>query len=262
MFGNYGSGFRAPSYTELYAQGNHFNLGPGFANIFRPAPDLKPQEAETVEAGLGFDFTDVATAGDNLKIKGSYWHTDAENFIDLNVVASGCIPVPGFFDQDTCYSEFVNIEQAELDGVEIEAKYDAARWYGSLGYTHIEGIDKLSGEYLGTLQPDKIVIGAGIKVPEIWAHFGTRVTFADTMDKVNPVDHDSNPGTPDILPIRDAYNLIDIYATFEPEDGPWKGVRLDLGVDNLTDEAYEVIDAGVFEEGINYKAAISWTQKW
>ena len=48
----------------------------------------------------------------------------------------------------------------------------------------------------------------------------------------------------------------------EPAEGPFKGFRLDLGVDNVTDEDYEVVAAGVSEEGINYKAALSWTHKW
>ncbi|NJM10487.1 MAG: prepilin-type N-terminal cleavage/methylation domain-containing protein, partial [Bdellovibrionaceae bacterium] len=62
--------------------------------------------------------------GDKLTVKGSYWQTDAENFIDLNVVTSGCAFAPPFiFDQPTCVSQFVNTPNAELDGVEIEAKY-------------------------------------------------------------------------------------------------------------------------------------------
>ncbi|MBX2805097.1 MAG: TonB-dependent hemoglobin/transferrin/lactoferrin family receptor [Hyphomicrobiales bacterium] len=250
MFGNIGSGFRAPSYSELYAQGTHFNLGPGFANIFQANPELKPQEAETYEAGLGFDFTDVVTAGDNLTIKGSYWHTRAENFIDLDVVASGCIPVTGFFDQSTCYSKYVNVERAELDGVEIDAKYDTARWFSSFAYTHIDGVNKLTGEALGSLQPDKIIIGAGIKIPEYWARIGTKVTFADDFTNTDSSQH------------RDAYTLVDVYASFEPEEGPWKGIRLDLGIDNLMDEEYEAVAAGAIEEGVNFKAAIRWTQTW
>ena len=60
----------------------------------------------------------------------------------------------------------------------------------------------------------------------------------------------------------DGYQTVDIYAVFEPKDGPLKGFRLDLAVENLADEEYEVIQAGVLEEGINFKAALGWTQKW
>jgi hemoglobin/transferrin/lactoferrin receptor protein len=271
LFGSYGEAFRAPSYTELYAQGIHFPGGletvpifPG-SSVYRPTgglmynrflanPFLVPQDGVTLEGGLGFDFKDVAIASDRLTIKGSYWTTDASNFIDLQVEASGCgsFEGPPFVPTNpaNCYTQFFN-RNAELDGIEIELKYDAPRFYLGFAYTHIDGVDTDTGEYLGILQPDKFYMDAGVKAPEIWARFGTRLTFADDFTKVN------EPGTE-----RDAYTLIDVYASFEPEDGPFKGFRLDLGIDNITDEAYEVIEAGVYEEGVNYKAALSYTHKW
>jgi hemoglobin/transferrin/lactoferrin receptor protein len=256
LFGNYGEAFRAPSYTELYAQGNHFQLAPGFPfNVFEPNPTLKPQEGVTLEGGAGLDFRDTLEQGDRFTVKGSYWTTDAENFIDLDVViTSGCTPFP---PGGPCYSRFEN-KNAELDGFELEAKYDAARWYLGAAYTHMDGIDTETGKYLGILQPDKIILDVGVKVPEIWARFGARFTFASEFTKFNP------PASPNEIPEgpRDAYNLIDVYASFEPGDGMFKGFRLDLGVDNITDEDYEVIAAGVSEEGVNYKAALSWTHKW
>jgi hemoglobin/transferrin/lactoferrin receptor protein len=200
----------------------------------------------TLEGGLGFEFRDIAEAGDRFTIKGSYWTTDAKNFIDLDVIADGCFPpfIGG------CFSQFNN-KNAELDGVEVELKYDAPGWYTSAGFTHIDGIDTDTGLYLGVLQPDKFVIDTGVKLPEMWTRLGTRLTFADRMTKVN------DPGE-----VRDAYTLIDVYAVIEPGEGAFKGFRLDLGIDNIMDTDYEVIAAGVVEEGINFKAALSWTQKW
>lgn len=248
LFGNYGEAFRAPSYTELYAQGVHFpGVAPGFpANVFQPNPTLRPQDGVTLEGGVGFEFRDIAEAGDRFTIKGSYWTTDAKNFIDLDVIVDGCFPpfIGG------CFSQFNN-KNAELDGVEVELKYDAPGWYTGAGFTHIDGIDTDTGLYLGVLQPDKFVIDTGVKLPEIWTRLGTRLTFADQMTKVN------DPGE-----VRDAYTLIDVYAVIEPGEGAFKGFRLDLGIDNIMDTDYEVIAAGVVEEGINFKAALSWTQKW
>ncbi|WP_088345106.1 MULTISPECIES: TonB-dependent hemoglobin/transferrin/lactoferrin family receptor [Rhodomicrobium] len=260
LFGNYGEAFRAPSYTELYAQGTHFRFstspfGP-LANIFKENPFLKPQEGVTTEGGVGFDFKDVVQSDDRLTIKGSYWSTDAKNFIDLDVDTSGCFPGPGQ-NQDRCSSQFNN-KDAELDGFEIGAKYDTARWYAGASFSHIDGTDKTNGNYLGVLQPDKFVVDGGVKVPEWYSRFGMRVTFADEFTKFNPptsaLDAPEGP--------RAAYNLVDLYAVIEPEDGPFKGFRLDLGIDNITDEAYELIAADVYEEGINFKAALAWTHKW
>ncbi|MFP4537631.1 MAG: TonB-dependent hemoglobin/transferrin/lactoferrin family receptor [Dichotomicrobium sp.] len=257
LFGNYGEAFRAPSYNELYAQGTHFAIpfGPGLGtatNEFLPNPALKPQEGETVEVGAGFDFRDVVQAGDQVKLKGSYWHTDAENFIDLVVEDEGCgPPAVGGFDPSLCYSQNVNTPRAELEGAEIELTYDSARLYGTAAYATIDGKDKDTGEYLGVLYPDKLDLDLGVKVPEWWARFGTRVTFADAFDKVN-----------DPSESRDAYAVVDLYAVFEPLEGSLEGLRLDLGVDNITDEDYEVVASDVSEPGVNYKASIAWTETW
>src|SRR5262249_55178254 len=132
IFGNYGSAFRAPSYNELYAIGNHFpvELAPNFViyNSFVPNTNLKPQEGETVEGGLGFDFKNVLQSGDSVKIKGSYWRTEATNYISLDVFGFGshgndfgCFGAPG-----GCYSKYVNIAEAILHGAEAELRYDSA----------------------------------------------------------------------------------------------------------------------------------------
>lgn len=250
MFGAYGEAFRAPSYTELYAQGIHFSTSPFFPpNRFISNPNLKPQDGTTIEGGVGFDFKDIATHGDQLTLKGSYWETEAKNYIDMVVVTDGCFPP--VLNPAMCYSMFDNVPNAELDGIEVELKYDSARFFGGIAYHTIDGINTDTGEYLGSLYANRYIVDAGVKVPEWWSRFGARFTFAGEMNKVNEGEAP-----------RDAYNLVDLYAVIEPTEGPLKGFRLDLGVDNVTDEAYELIEAGVYEDGRNYKAAVTWTYKW
>lgn len=253
LFGNYGEAFRAPSFNEAFATGNHFpvfsSTGQFFGyNRFIPNPGLKPQDGNTVEVGAGLDFKDVFAAGDAVKLKGSYWRSEVDDFIDLDVVVSGCFDASPL---TPCTSQNVNIANAELDGVEIELSYDTSRFFGGLAYSTIDGRDKETGAYLGVLQPDKIYVDGGVKFPEIWSRFGTRVTLADDFTKVNPGE-----GT------RDAYTTVGVYAVLEPGEGEFKGFRLDLGVDNIFDADYEVVAAGVSEPGVNYKAAVTWTHKW
>jgi hemoglobin/transferrin/lactoferrin receptor protein len=254
LFGNYGEAFRAPSFNELYADGLHFAIPGALPNEFIPNPDLKPQDGSTIEAGLGFEFNDVAAAGDKFMIKGSYWKSDVTNYFDTEVRGvsatdpndQGC-----FTRRGDCFTRIVNVPNAELDGWEIEARYDIGRLYGIATFAHIDGKDKDTGQYLNSLQPNKFYLDFGVKVPEYWARFGTRLTFAGDMTRV-----------PEGESPLDSYQTVDIYAVFEPKDGPLKGFRLDLAVENLADQEYEVIQAGVLEEGINFKAAVGWTQKW
>ncbi|MEO0793437.1 MAG: hypothetical protein AAFY27_12950 [Pseudomonadota bacterium] len=65
---------------------------------------------------------------------------------------------------------------------------------------------------------------------------GARSTFADGFTQAN---------TPSQL--QDAYNIYGLYAGWPPTEGALKGTRLDLGVDNVADEDYEVISTGVSE---------------
>jgi hemoglobin/transferrin/lactoferrin receptor protein len=250
LFGNYGEAFRAPSFNELYADGVHFQFpGTPFApNVFRPNPNLKPQDGATVEGGIGLEFKDVASAGDRFSVKASYWKSKVENFIDTEVIVSGCFD---FRPATPCYSEFYNVENAELEGFELEARYDIGRFYGIAAYSTIDGRDLDEGDYLGILQPDKFYLDLGVKFPEYWTRVGTRLTWADEFTKVNG---DEAP--------RDAYNTVALYASIEPGEGSLKGFRLDLGIDNIFDEDYEVIAAGASEPGINFKAALGWTHKW
>jgi hemoglobin/transferrin/lactoferrin receptor protein len=257
VFGNYGEAFRAPSFNELYADGIHFQipLSPELTavNNFIANPDLRPQDGSTIEAGIGFEFNDVAAAGDRFSIKGSYWRSKVNNFIDLDVngvsppTDMGCF-IPPFTG---CFTQYVNVPKAELDGIEIAARYDIGQLYGIATFATIDGKDVTTGDYLGVLEPTKFYLDFGVRLPEVWSRIGTRLTFAGDMRKVNAGE----------LP-RDGYNTVDLYAVFEPGEGPLKGFRLDLGVDNIFDEDYEVIAAGVSEPGINFKAAVGWTQKW
>ncbi|MFT4078802.1 TonB-dependent hemoglobin/transferrin/lactoferrin family receptor [Rhodomicrobium sp.] len=253
LFGNYGSAFRAPDYNELYAMGNHFCMGP-VCNTFIPNPDLKPQTAETGEVGAGFEFTDVVAKGDAVKLKGSYWHMDAHDYINQEIVGAGvggASDMGCFTGRGGCYTRFFNTDHAILSGAEIALAYDSARFFGSASWATMTGRDADTDAYVGALQPDKVILTAGVKLPEYWTRLGTRFTFADKFTRADAA-----------TAYRDAYNLVDLFAVIEPTEGPLKGLRVDLGIDNVTDKAYQLIAADVYEKGINFKGAVSWTVKW
>jgi hemoglobin/transferrin/lactoferrin receptor protein len=217
LFGNYGEAFRAPSFNELYADGVHFPLGPGRNNVFIANPDLKPQDGATIEGGIGLEFKDVASAGDSFRVKGSYWKSKVENFIDIEVLGfsdGGCFDP---FPSTPCTSQFYNVGHAELDGFELEARYDNGRFYGIATYATIDGRDLDNGAFLGILQPNKFYLDLGVKFPEYWTRVGTRLTWAGDFTKVD-----------DASEARDSYNTVGLYASIEPGEGALKGFRLDL----------------------------------
>lgn len=268
LFGNWAEAFRAPSFNEIYADDIHFqipNLSGGFppsfvTNFFIPNPDLAPEESQTWEAGAGVDFDNLLFDGDSFTAKGSYYKSQIDNLIDLEVnIPFTCFLTPDqlFPGAPPCgsgeafgnYSRNVNVTNAELDGVEIEVFYDSRYVYLRGNFAAIDGKDKDTGDYVGVLAPDTAFADGGVKFRNGDLRIGARVTHAARFTKVT-----------DPANARDGYTVGDVYAVWQPTAGPLKGLRVDLGAGNVTGADYEVVAAGVSQPGRNYKLAVSWRQ--
>jgi len=262
IFGSWGESFRAPAFNEIFANGIHFQIplaipgqAPVFApNSFIPNPDLQPEEAETWEFGAGLNFADVVTADDKLFAKVTYFDTTASNLIDLEVnvgFAPSCFSafIPGPCTSGT--SRNANVANAILDGVEIEAGYDSPYFFLNGAFSTISGEDTDTGDYLGILIPDRFNITAGFKLPDYGLRFGARSEIASRFTSVND---------PELR--RPSYETVDIFASWSPNDGALKGLRVDAGVDNVTDAIIERVAAGVPDPGRNWKAAVNYTYRF
>ncbi len=248
LFGNYAHAFRAPTFDEMYADGLHFAI-PGLAdNFFIPNPDLKPQETVNYELGAGLRFRDVVQNGDRASLKGSYFWIDGKDFIDLQVdqpFPPACFPP---FCNGT--TQAVNVHDAELNGTEIEADYDSRRLFLALGYSYLDGEDSDTGRPLGVQQPKTLTARVGLKFPAIDSIIGWRGIFAGRLDKADPGEE------------QDAYQVHDVFASWQPQAGLLRGLRFDAGVDNIFDKTYTQVYADVVEPGRDYKVALSYTLNW
>ena len=267
LFGSYSKGFRAPSINELYLDGVHFQIphpvlfNPAvgsfvFApNNFIPNPDLVPEETQTIEFGTGLDFKKIFTPNDRFQAKISYFETDADELINLSVnvaPAATCFVPPAFQPCNFGTSESANVDQAELEGWEGELHYDSDRVFARASFSTIEGTDLSDGSDLGALTPDRLALDVGVKMPEFNARLGTRIQHAaDFEQRVS-----DGAGGFTIQDERDSYTVVDLYATWRPEQ--IDGLRLDLGVENIFDENYERVFQGVSQPGTNFKIAASW----
>lgn len=268
LFGNYARGFRAPSFNEAFADGVHFSIpnlsappgmfGPVFVqNLFIGNPDLQSEESETYEFGAGLNLTDVLGDGDSFSIKGSYYESQVDNLIGLDVnIPVGCfvpspfVPPCGTGADFGNTSQNVNIANAEISGIEVEFNYNSKFIYARGHFSSIDGVDVDTGEFLeGVLQPDLFFLDTGVRVGDTGLRVGTRLTYATRFEEVN---------TP--LEVRDSYFVGDIYAVFQPDTGPLRDFRVDLGVDNVGGADFEVVNAGVSQPGANYKATLSWSK--
>lgn len=267
VFGSYAEGFRAPSINELYLDGVHFSIphpvlfNPAMGsfvfapNNFIPNPDLVPEETQTIEFGAGVDFKKVFVSSDRFQAKVSYFETEADELINLsvNVVPDATCFAPPFFQPCTFgTSESANVDQAELEGWEGELNYDSDRFFARATFSTIEGTDLSDGSDLGFLTPDRVAVNLGLKLPEWNSLVGARVQHAsDFEQRVS-----DGMGGFTLQDERDGYVVVDFYATWRPD--LVDGLRLDVGVDNVFDEDYERVFAGVSEPGTNFKIAASW----
>ena len=255
VFSTYSESFRAPSFNEIFADGIHFEipLGPFVSapNSFIPNLDLQPERSKTWEFGAGFAFSDLLVEGDSFGIKGTYYTSDVTNLIDLSVdvtFSPQCfVPtIPGPCTSGT--SQNVNTTAADLSGVELELSYDNQYFFLNAGYSSVDGTNSVTGDFVGTLTPSRFDINTGVKLQQIDSRFGMRAQIAGKHTEVD-----------DVAEQRDAYETLDVYYVWQPKEGALKGLRVDLGVNNLFDADFERVFAGVSEPGRNFKALVSWT---
>ena len=242
IYGLYSEAFRAPSLTELYATGVHFPLFGPFNNVFLPNPDLKPEKAKNLEGGFSLKFDDIALEHDHFRLKTSFFRTNVKNFIDLQVINE--------FPAGPFTTQAINIRNARLTGFEGEMFYDMPWFLGGLSYSQVRGMDLTEGDSLGSIPADKFVLNLALRVPDYDVTFGYRGQFVQKQSRV-PADGSRDQ--------TDGYTLHDIYVSYVPSAKPLKGLRLDIGCDNLADTRYRRHLANLPDPGRNFKFAMSYT---
>ncbi|HEX7929069.1 MAG TPA: TonB-dependent receptor, partial [bacterium] len=245
----YAQGFRAPSIQELYISGLHFGGSP--TGIFVPNPDLKPELSVNTEAGFTHKGGGWFDKHDRTLVRVAIFRNDVSQFIDFAV-----FPV-GFNQSDsgvTCtngggclFFKPVNVQRARLTGDEIEASYTAPVWRATLAFSQIRGIDADSGDPLDSMPADKLVLTLqrAFQGGDWWV--GGRRTQVEAQDRVT----DPSLETP-------GYVLLDALVTYEPMGARWRGLRVDMGVDNIMDVSYRRHLSPLKEAGRNYKTTVTY----
>ncbi len=259
LFASWAEAFRAPSLNELYISDTHFSLphpvlGPPvfITNEFVANPDLKPESTETIEIGAGFMYEDVFTDGDRLEFKGAWFHTEAQDLINLDVAfafSPTCFAPPVFApcSAGTSFSE--NLDSAELEGFEIAAAYTRGALEISGSLFEVDGENTITGEPLGALQPLMGHVSARYTLEPARLTLGGRVGFAGDFTRTASAAEE-----------RDGFAVLDLYAGWRPFEA--ERVRIDVGVDNVFDEDYERVFAGVSEPGRSVRIDLTWTGGW
>lgn len=209
IMGSYGSAFRGPNLSEQYS--------PGFGGLYAGNPDLDPESSTSGELGLRWS-SDVLGS-----LTAAIYRTDVEDLIAFN----------GEFFQA------INIDEARLEGLELEYAYARNGWAINANATFQSAEDRRNGEALlrrpdekGSISLDRRFANGSWLGLE-WFYSGERKDFGGIS--------------------LDSYNLLNLRAgwAFLPS---W---RAELRGENLADEFYEPA-YGFNAAGRSWFVSIAW----
>lgn len=224
--------FRAPSAEELFTTGTHFCMGPGFCNTFQPSTDLKSERAENLELLGKWQIKNVLGA-DTIALKGAVFQNKVDDFIEQIVTG----PDFSSFPPDPGTTSYINVDEAELNGFELEAGYQRNSYAANLKYGQVRGKDKATGDDLTNIPADTVTFELSKQV-QPGASIGARATHTQDQDKTRYSGNTS-------ATVYDDYTTLDLYGAWTPESIP--ALTLNLNVMNLTDrnhrETWSQLDA-------------------
>ncbi|WP_455577424.1 TonB-dependent receptor plug domain-containing protein [Anaerosinus sp.] len=126
---SYGTGFKAPSISELYMNMTR-QMGTMKVTV-AGNPDLQPEESKNFELSL------EGERGNSFG-KLTYFHNDVDNLIGTETKMS-YIPGSGM----VATSKYVNVNKAKIDGVELElGRHLNDKWTVKLTSNYLDAIDK------------------------------------------------------------------------------------------------------------------------
>jgi vitamin B12 transporter len=206
---SYGSAFRGPNLSEQFS--------PGFGGLFAGNPDLDPESSKSAEVGLHWRHHDLGEAS------ATAYRTDVDDLIAFN----------GEFFQA------INIDQARLEGLELEYRLALAGWLLQASATFQETENRLTGEELlrrpgtkGAITVDRhFANGSWIGIE--WFHSGSRQDFGGVK--------------------LESYDLFSLRAGWALTTA-W---RVELRGDNLSDEVYEPA-YGFNAAGRSWYVSLAW----
>jgi hemoglobin/transferrin/lactoferrin receptor protein len=259
----YADGYRAPDVTDVLNAGVHPPFFPGSPNgfTFLPNTSLRPEVGKTKEAGINFKFDDIAFAGDKFRGKINVYRNDVDDYIDLATFGPpilfcpvgpipGCPPVPMVPLVPYSFTQYQNVANARLEGIEAETMYDAGAWFLGVSASHVRGTNRSNGQPLFNIPPDQIATTVGVRLLERKLTLSVRWA-AVAAKKAGDIPDLDGDGLPDV-PAMPSYNLVNLYVGYQPTEDILAG----LSVENLFNRYYVRYPEVFPQAGITVKGSL------
>ena len=197
--GSYGTGFKAPSLTQLFVSFPAFNF---FAN-----PNLEPEESEGFDVGF-----EQSLAGERVQFGATYFHNDITNLIAPNA----------------SFTSLENIGQATTEGVETFIAVKLTERFGArFDYTYTDAVDDTTG--LELLRRPKHKASLNLS----WLPIDRLSLSATALYVGSQVDGNRSFSIQRLD--ADPYFVVNFAANYDCG----RGVTIFARIDNVFDERYE-----------------------
>ena len=242
VFGTIARTERMPTLDELYStDGGRL-----------PSLDLEKESADSFELGVTYQREGIFAEDDTLQLKATAFHNDLSNLIVTNG-ATGAVP------------RYLNVRSAEIWGGELEASYDAERWFASLGYSNVKSAYRdmpnpaANGLTVADTPAENVALTLGAKFPNRGLIIGWTAYYYDAITTNSVATTAAGTITPTHTP---GYDTHDLFVTWKPEDGALAGMDVTLTVENVFDADYKNNLSLDRAQGMNAKLSIGKNFTW
>ncbi|MDO9526628.1 MAG: TonB-dependent receptor [Gemmobacter sp.] len=211
VFGSVARTERLPTLDELYSTEGATTLPARLASL-----NLKKEEAETIELGVSWQRRGVFSDDDSFAIKATAFNNDLTNMIGTTARVAGGPAVP----------YFSNIAAAKIWGAEVEASYDAERWFGALAWSEVRSKDRSTGLTLADTPAQNIALTLGAKMPDQNLVLGWRGSYYDKITTSSATTSGAS------------YHTHDLFVTWTPDIGALAGLEVNFAIENVFDATY------------------------
>ncbi|MBD9528740.1 TonB-dependent receptor domain-containing protein [Paracoccus sp. PAR01] len=238
---SYAEAMRPPALTESMIEGFH----PGsVSGEFLPNPDLRPEIAHTIEAGLDAQLQGLLRDDDEISARFAVFQNDIDDYIDQNLVQHGLFGA----------IQYLNIGKVRIRGAELELSYDSSRFFGGLNGQLLDG-QRRGGDDLNDVllypqedgvqpkvPPYQIAATAGIKALDARLQMGARATFVGEQKNARAEGY-----------VGDSYETLDLFAQYQINDD----FSANVALNNVLDRDYTQYLNANPSPGFNAHATLS-----
>lgn len=217
---SWGRSMRAPTVQETMLGGSH----PGtVSGSYLPNPNLRPEVSQGWEFGVNMRRQALLTERDSLRFRANYFIKNVEDYIAASYVAAS-----------RAY-RFSNIAgSTQVNGFELEARYDAGLAFGGVSYTNMHSNlpSQIPGLGASQYMPDHVLsVDAGARFLRERLTVGARYNYVSggTVAGTNSsftAGVASQGGKP--------YNIVNLFSNYRITDD-WD---VSFRITNLLNEAY------------------------